>query len=80
MPLSPTVNARAGTMDLEQLPTAAASGQPNSDDTAGQLATWNPVVSGFGHLWHRAVDCPLRLRVDDAVSGIREDDEGWVDG
>ena len=28
----------------------------------------------------RAVDCPVRLRVDYAFSCLREDDEGWVDG
>ena len=28
----------------------------------------------------RSVDCPLRLRVDDALAFRREDDKDWVDG
>ena len=41
-----------------------------------------PPASDFGGTLtgFRPVDCPVRLRVDDAFSCLREDDEGWVDG
>ena len=36
--------------------------------------------SDTGGAGFRTIDCPLRLRVDDAFSCPRQEDEGWVDG
>ena len=43
--------------------------------TRNTIASCDSSLCGF-----RSVDCPLRLRVDDAIAFRREDDKDWVDG
>ena len=76
-------SARGHTVDLEQLSTSVASGRiPTTPPVSLPPGILAPPASDIGGTLtgFRAVDCPVRLRVDYAFSCLREDDEGWVDG
>ena len=75
-------SALAYTVHLEQLATATASGQQNSDDSPVRLPPGIHKPSAFdadlSFAGFRAVDCSLPLRVDDAFSTYRNDSD-WAD-
>ena len=69
----------AHTVGVFKFTASSSPGRSCADDPTGQPAPLasdvDSALSGF-----RSVDCPLRLRVDDAFACLREDDKDWVGG
>ena len=58
-----------------RVPTTAPVSPPPGIQSPPASDVVDTSLSGF-----RSVDCPFRLRVDDAFSCLREDDKDWIDG